>query len=50
MNSEKYHVPELTANNFVDWLVKMKSTLEAKEIYQLVIGKEPSKSGPQEWW
>ena len=43
MDGEKYHVPELTADNFVDWLVKMKSTLKAKELYQLVIGKEPSK-------
>ncbi|KNZ55507.1 uncharacterized protein VP01_265g9 [Puccinia sorghi] len=43
MNSEKYHVPELTADNFVDWLIKMKSILKAKELYQLVIGKEPSK-------
>ncbi|KNZ47942.1 uncharacterized protein VP01_6026g1, partial [Puccinia sorghi] len=43
MDSEKYHVPELTADNFVDWVIKMKSTLKAKELYQLVIGKEPSK-------
>ncbi|KNZ60620.1 uncharacterized protein VP01_1528g3 [Puccinia sorghi] len=40
---DKYQVPELTADNFVDWIVKMKSVLKAKELYQLVIGKEPVK-------
>jgi hypothetical protein len=42
-SSEKYHVPKLTADNFVDWMVKMKSVLKAKELYQLVLGKEPTK-------
>jgi hypothetical protein len=42
-SSKKYHVPELTANNFVDWMIKMKSVLKAKELYQLVLGKEPTK-------
>ncbi|PLW47661.1 hypothetical protein PCASD_04105 [Puccinia coronata f. sp. avenae] len=42
-SSEKYHVPKLTADKFVDWMVKMKSVLEAKELYQLVLGKEPTK-------
>ncbi|KNZ60425.1 uncharacterized protein VP01_1556g5 [Puccinia sorghi] len=40
---DKYLVPELTADNYVDWIVKMKSVLKAKELYQLVIGKEPLK-------
>ncbi|PLW52556.1 hypothetical protein PCANC_07692 [Puccinia coronata f. sp. avenae] len=43
MNSEKYQIPELTADNYVDWIVKMKSVLEAKELYQLVLGKELTK-------
>jgi hypothetical protein len=42
-SSKKYHVPELTAENFVDWMIKMKSALKAKELYQLVLGKEPTK-------
>ncbi|PLW28989.1 hypothetical protein PCANC_25356 [Puccinia coronata f. sp. avenae] len=53
-SSEKYHVPELTAENFVDWMIKMKSALKAKELYQLVLGKEPTKDGgdddPQILW
>ncbi|PLW32397.1 hypothetical protein PCANC_20227 [Puccinia coronata f. sp. avenae] len=43
MSSEKYQIPELTADNYVDWIVKMKSVLKAKELYQLVLGKEPTK-------
>ncbi|PLW32238.1 hypothetical protein PCANC_17996 [Puccinia coronata f. sp. avenae] len=42
-SSEKYHLPKLTAENFVDWMIKMKSLLKAKELYQLVLGKEPTK-------
>ncbi|KNZ55749.1 uncharacterized protein VP01_2594g2 [Puccinia sorghi] len=40
---DKYQIPELTTENYVDWIVKMKSVLKAKELYQLVIGKEPTK-------
>jgi hypothetical protein len=43
MNSEKYQIPKLTADNYVDWIVKMKSVLKAKELYQLVLGKELTK-------
>jgi hypothetical protein len=42
--TEKYHVPKLTADNYVNWMIKMKSVLKAKELYQLVLGKEPTKA------
>jgi hypothetical protein len=42
-SSKKYHIPELTAENYVNWVVKMKSALKAKELYQLVLGKEHTK-------
>ena len=42
-SSDKFHLSELTKDNYVDWVLKMKSVLKAKELYQLVIGKEPSK-------
>ncbi|OAV99973.1 hypothetical protein PTTG_01423 [Puccinia triticina 1-1 BBBD Race 1] len=42
-SSDKFHLPELTKDNYVDWVSKMSSVLKAKELYQLVIGKEPSK-------
>ncbi|PLW18926.1 hypothetical protein PCANC_12829 [Puccinia coronata f. sp. avenae] len=43
MNSENYQIPKLTADNYFDWIVKMKSVLKSKELYQLVLGKEPTK-------
>ncbi|PLW46086.1 hypothetical protein PCANC_11586 [Puccinia coronata f. sp. avenae] len=43
MNSENYQIPKLTADNYFDWIVKMKSVLKSKELYQLVLGKELTK-------
>ncbi|OAV85001.1 hypothetical protein PTTG_30880 [Puccinia triticina 1-1 BBBD Race 1] len=42
-STDKFHIPELTKDNYVDWVSKMSSVLKAKELYQLVIGKEPAK-------
>jgi hypothetical protein len=42
-STKKYQIPKLTSDNYVDWIVKMKSVLKAKELYQLVLGKEPTK-------
>ncbi|PLW48817.1 hypothetical protein PCANC_13715 [Puccinia coronata f. sp. avenae] len=44
-STKKYQIPELTSDNYVDWIVKMKSVLKAKELYQLVLGKETTKFG-----
>lgn len=39
-SDEKFHIPQLNSSNFGVWVIKMKSVLRAKGLYQLVLGND----------